>query len=220
VSPQNHRNQREDFRRRSQHMNTGETFLIVTEGSETEPRYISELRYRLKLSAVDVFPAPKTDALSVVDYAIEKRDSRRKKSKTGCDVAYDSAWAVFDTERADINPHLNAALQKAKANRIKVALSNPCFEFWLLLHYAYCTAPFENCKRVERELRKKYINDYEKGAYSVRDLFPSLPDAVKRAERCREHHRTSAGDNNPSTTVDELIRELNSATRSYLKLDI
>jgi RloB-like protein len=47
--------------------------------------------------------------------------------------ALDEAWVVFD---AEIVPHSRAeqATATAESARMRPALSNPCFEVWLLLH--------------------------------------------------------------------------------------
>ena len=201
---------------------SGKTILIVTEGEKTEPCYLKGLRNRLRLSAVEirVVTADGTDALSVVETAISLRDQRKKQSRSGVSVPYDTVWAVFDTERADTNPKLHDALQKAKANKINVALSNPCFEFWLLLHFEYTTAPFVACANVIRRLRDKHVPEYSKGVVQVDFLLPKIPDAVRRAGKCREHHEACAGDGNPSTEVDKLVREMNEATRPHFRIEL
>jgi len=201
---------------------SGKTLLIVTEGKRTEPDYLKGLRSHLKLNAVDIeiMNAPGTDALSVVDCAIEMRDDRKLEARRGCTVPYDSVWAVFDTERADTNPKLNDALQKAKANRINVALSNPCFEFWLLLHDEFTTAPFPKCENVIRRIKDKFVPDYEKSNIPVSSYIIKIPTAVRNAEQCQHHHKMAGVDGNPSTRVHLLIREMNEATRKHFRLNL
>lgn len=201
---------------------TGKTILIVTEGKKTEPDYLNGLRNHLKLQAVDVrvVKADGTDALSVVTHAVELRDQRRREAKRGCAVSYDSVWAVFDTERADTNPKLNDALQKAKDHNINVALSNPCFEFWILLHDEYTTAQFAKCENVIRRIKERHLPDYEKGRVDADKYIPKIPAAVYNSERCREYHKTAGASGNPSTAVDLLVREMNEATRSHYRLNL
>jgi hypothetical protein len=214
---------RNPFSRRSQSPgSTGKTILIVTEGLKTEPDYLKGLRNHLKLKAVDIeiMKAPGTDALSVVDCAIEIRDDRKREARRGCTVPYDSVWAVFDTERADTNPKLNDALQKAKANRINMALSNPCFEFWLLLHDEFTTAPFAKCENVIRRIKDKYSPGYEKNNIPVESYILKIPTAVRNAEQCQQHHKTAGTEGNPSTGVYLLVREMNEATRKHFRLNL
>jgi hypothetical protein len=214
---------RNPFSRRSQSPGTtGRTILIVTEGARTEPDYLKGLRNHLKLASVDIeiMKAAGTDALSVVDYAIKLRDERKRETKRGCTVPYDSVWAVFDTERADTNPKLKDALHKAGAHKINVAISNPCFEFWLLLHDEFTTAPFAKCGNVIRRIKDRYLPDYEKNNIPVESYIPKIPTAVRHAEQCQKHHKTAGTDGNPSTGVHLLVREMNEATRSHYRLDL
>lgn len=201
---------------------TGKRILIVTEGLKTEPDYLKGLRNQLKLKAVDIeiMKASGTDALSVVDCAIEIRDDRKREARRGCTVPYDSVWAVFDTERANINPKLKEALHKAGVYKIKVALSNPCFEFWLLLHDGFTTAPFVKCENVIRWIKEKYLPDYEKNNIPVESYIPKIPTAMRYAEQCQNHHKTAGTDGNPSTGVHLLVREMNEATRKHFRLDL
>ncbi|MCJ7482883.1 MAG: RloB family protein [Thermodesulfovibrionales bacterium] len=194
--------------------------MIVTEGEETEPNYFKGLRNRLRLSSVEVeiMKADGTDALSVVDYAINMREKRKREAKHSCTVPFDSVWAVFDTERASINPKLKDALHKADIKKINVALSNPCFEFWLLLHDEFTTAPFLKCKNVIRYIKEKHLPDYEKGNIPVENYIRKIATAVCNAERCQKHHKTAGTDDNPSTRVHLLVCEMNEATRVHSRL--
>lgn len=201
---------------------TGKTILIVTEGEKTEPNYLKGLRNHLKLQAADirVVKADGTDALSVVKHAVELRGQRRREARRGCTVPYDSVWAVFDTERADTNLKLNDALQKATAHKINVALSNPCFEFWVLLHDEYTTAQFTKCENVIRRIKDRHFPDYEKGNVNAEQYLPKIPTAIRNSEQCREYHKTAGVDGNPSTDVDLLVREMNDATRKHYRLNL
>ena len=56
------------------------------------------------------------------------RDQRRRKQ---ADRDFDEVWCIFDTDEHKNLPH---ALNDAIQSRINVAVSNPCFELWLVLH--------------------------------------------------------------------------------------
>src|ERR1700674_3085350 len=103
--------------------------LIVCEGRVTEPEYINVVRVREKINLVtiivdDAGGTPKT----LVDRAVEEK-KRTARSQFG---RYDEVWCVFDF---DEHPFIPEAKQKAQANGIRVAMSNPCFELWLMLHF-------------------------------------------------------------------------------------
>ncbi|RPI73127.1 MAG: RloB domain-containing protein [Desulfobacteraceae bacterium] len=217
------RNLRESSLRRSQSPgHSGKTILVVTEGEKTEPIYLISLRNQLKLHAADIqiINAPGTDALTIVNEAISRRDKRKREAKNDCTVPYDSAWAVFDTERADSNPKLHDALQLARSREIKVALSNPCFEFWILLHDTLTTAQFANCAEVIRRIKTGFNPGYEKSNPTASEYLSKIQTAVPNSEFCRRHHVASGGDGNPSTDVDLLVRELNEVTRPHFRLNL
>ena len=217
------RTKQNPFLRRSKSPgSTGKTILIVTEGEKTEPNYLIGLRNHLKLQAADihVVKADGTDPLSVVGCAVELRDQRKREAKRGCTVPYDSVWAVFDTERADTNPKLNDALQKARGQKVNVALSNPCFEFWILLHDEYTTAQFAKCEDVIRRIKDRHFPGYEKRSVDADQYIPKIPAAIRNSEQCREYHKMAGVDGNPSTDVDLLVREMNDATRKHYRLKL
>jgi len=212
------------FRRGSARFpSSGSSFLIVTEGLKTEPNYFIALRNRLHLAVADVeiLHPDGTDPLTLTNAAICLRNKRKNLAKKGFAIAYDEVWVVFDMEKPhDKRRKLAAkAMAMREAAGIKFAWSDPCFEFWLLLHNKYTTAQLTDCAAVVKQLRQHW-NGYKKGQTPTPDFLEKLPTAVLHAERCRKHHQTSGGDGNPSTKVDILARRLNSATRSYLQFNL
>lgn len=210
-------------RRRSKKQPSGRSFLIVTEGEKTEPNYLKSLRNRLRLAAADVkIVHPEgTDPKTLVREAIELRNQRKKEARTGQTVAYDEVWVVFDLERPhDERRRLAREARTIKgASDIRFAKSDPCFEFWLLLHEKYTTRQFQDCSELVREL-KKYLPKYKKGEPLPADFLDKTPTAVCHAEKSRVHHCTCDGSGNPSTEMDKLVRSLNAATREHLRFGL
>ncbi|HBA84742.1 MAG TPA: hypothetical protein DCZ95_11665 [Verrucomicrobia bacterium] len=197
--------------------------LIVTEGEKTEPNYLKALCDRLRLSATDIeIVHPEgTDPLTLVRTAVDLRNKRKNAAKKGFSVEYDEVWVVFDMERPHDERRRLAVQAKAlpEASEIKFACSDPCFEYWLLLHEEYTTASFADWKAVVRRL-KKHWKDYAKGQQPTHEFLQKVPTAVTHAERCRVHHRNGGGDGNPSTEVDRLVRSMNDSTRPHLRYAI
>jgi hypothetical protein len=200
---------------------TGNTFLIVTEGEKTEPFYFYALRKRLGLSSAEVVVVhPEgTDPITLTKEAVALRAARQKESETGLIAAYDEVWVVFDLEKTHDQRRKLAKQAKVlkEAEGIKFAESDPCFEFWLLLHEEYTTAPFADSDAVIKRL-KKHWNNYTKKQTPTEAFLEKLPTAIKHAGRCRKHHRDAGGDGNPSTDVDLLAKNLNAATRPNLQI--
>jgi hypothetical protein len=70
--------------------------------------------------------------MTLVDHAIvAKREAEREERRAG-GVAWDEIWCVFDE---DSDPNLNAAIVKAEASGIRLAVSSPCIELWFILHF-------------------------------------------------------------------------------------
>jgi RloB-like protein len=203
-------------------LSEGKTFLIVVEGKETERLYFDGLRKRLGLKATDVVVehAGATDPGNMVMSAAATRDRRAEEAKRSVLLTpYDEVWIVFDRE-AQHHPRgkqISAALAKAAIRAVLVAVSNPAFEFWLLLHFGFTTKSFEDAKAVSRELRK-HLPKYKKNDFPAEILFPLLAQAVTNAAACLSHHKTSAGDGNPSTQVHLLASSLNASAAPVFRL--
>ena len=193
---------------------TGHTFLIVVEGEATEIAYLEAVRTRLKrrAAAVLVYHGKHTDPEGVVREAIKLRDKQAAKPNG---EPYDQVWAVFDREKQN-DPRLKqvpAAIEMARANGIKVALSVPSIEFWLFLHFDFTTKAFDGCAAIKKAL-KKFIKDYEKSDLPLDELLNRVTTAMKHAAKCHEHWERSGGDRNPSTQVNELMRALSESARN------
>lgn len=201
----------------------GKAILIVTEGIRTEPNYLKALRDRLQLSAaeVEVCHPNGTDPLTLTNSAIQLSKARAKEAKNGFAIAYDEVWVVLDLEEPHAERRKLAlkAMGMKEAAGIRFAISDPAFEFWLLLHEEYTTSPFPDCNGVTRRLRVHWPS-YSKGEAPSVEFLGKMPDAVRRARQCREHHQACDGDGNPSTDVDLLVTSMNAATRPHLQFHL
>lgn len=84
-----------------------------------------------------------------------------------------------------------------------VVVSNPCFELWLLLHFADHGAPVASFAQLKPLLRR-HVPDYEKSRIDFEaDYAPTYPDAARRAKALDP----SGGDFrlNPSTNMWRLV---------------
>ncbi|HEX6356898.1 RloB family protein [Actinophytocola sp.] len=167
--------------------------LVVCGAKATEPEYFRGLKKERRNPAVKVVVEAKgVDPVSLVRFAAQKRDMM------GCD----EVWCVIDVDEFDVPKALVAAAQK----RVSLAISNPCFEYWLLLHFELCTAPLTCYDDVEPRLIR-HVPRYHKSSLRFADFAPGVDDAVQRARgRCddvgTEHSR------NPSTGVWALVRQV------------
>lgn len=219
----------------------GNRFLVLVEGVETERRYLKDLCGKLQFHAYNiVIESPNSDPLHLMEAAIQKLHREKKLAADGVSVAYDQVWVVCDREKQHHHrlPRLKQALALAEEHGVHMAISIPCFEYWLLLHHHHHTGLLADCDAVEFELTNAQgaagFPVYDKALYPLD--FYVLPERVtetcERARKMRQHHTNvdpmkpprywakdyilradgaNQPDGNPCTDVDELVRQLNLA---------
>ncbi len=179
--------------------------LIVCEGEKTEKQYFEGFA-RVFRTPVDVKIArehgvPMTLVATAKAYKKKAQDAARKEDDEN--RAYDAVWCVFDV---DEHPQVADARQMARANGIELAISNPCFELWLLLHFRDC--PGMQHRDTMRRLLSGHVPGYDKrvefAAYAQ-----GYPQAAKRAEQM-DKKADEEGDSgrNPTTAVYRLTRKI------------
>jgi hypothetical protein len=207
----------------------GDSFLIVTEGTVTEPIYFEALRTALHLSAVKVRiePGKASDARHVIDTGIEMRarlEDRAKKGQLALNApsTYDQVWAVVDTDVPERLERWPEVIAYAEANNVRLAHTTPCVEYWLLLHLKQTTGLLLNSAAARAALKAElgeYSKSEEETKQIVATLLPQWPEAVKHARFARNHHRAAATPSpaNPSTSIDLLVTGLNFAAPPYAR---
>lgn len=179
--------------------------LVFTEGKVTEPTYLAAWGRRVRThTLIQLDERTGLDPRGLVELAVEAkrteaRDERRKRGR-----AHDEYWCVFDV---DEHTRLHEALQLAQAHGVTVAVSNPNFELWLLLHHRSHTAALTKDEatravREEMNIQKSLppeVIDRLMGAHQI---------AMSRAEELDAMHIRNSSDGNPSTGVPQLIRTM------------
>jgi hypothetical protein len=209
----------------------GDSFLVVTEGTVTEPVYFELLLSPLELSRVwvKVMPGKHSAPLHVIATAAKVAESQKRKGKRAKlgvkePPKFDHIWAVIDTDVAVRTGIWNDVVQLAVAMKVQLAHSTPCFEFWLLLHFGLTTRgdlPDGAAAKaaVETAMGQEYSTNEETARKAMPSLIARWPEAVIHAERVRQYHlgaRTPIPAN-PSTEVDRLIRALNDSAPEHLR---
>ena len=167
----------------------GGRVIIVCEGSKTEKYYFEAIRRSLRRTSIQtaVYHPHSTNPGLIVDFAIRKRQEQRK--ETTWNDKLDSVWAVYDgVEHFRHNPtDWHKALDLAKNHNIQLAISNPSFELWYLLHFQ------DQTKWLERDeayiqLKEKHIRTYEKGDILYPDpLKERTAIAIERARKLAKY---------------------------------
>jgi hypothetical protein len=209
------RNTSDYLRRQTKTRETRKNFLIVCEGEKTEVNYFKAFTVPKKIE-VRVKGEGK-NSLSLVNKAIKIIDNVNK------DDSFDQIWCVFDKDNCS-KEQFNQAEGLAKQKNIKIAYSNEAFEIWFILHFQYldiATSRSEYLTILTKQMQKYgLLNKKEKYAKNREDMYEKLKPyqttAITNAAKLiqdRDEAQKHPFDANPSTTVHELVQELNINSR-------
>ena len=176
---------------------------IYAEGSVTEYDYLQHWEQLCKgvtlewgesgLSPVGLVSRAKADI---------KTNQRAKRGQGAPN--FDEIWCVFDV---DDHSHVPNAVFEAGQSDIGVAVSNPCFELWLVLH---CEERARHVDRrdIQRDARNLHLIEGKNVPDSVWGrLEDGYEDAKRRARSLDQMHagNESPPRSNPSTGVWRLV---------------
>ena len=174
--------------------------IIACEGEKTEAEYLNFSCFqnsRVKLCIV-----PSKEGKSAPVYILENLEEEAQKYdlKQG-----DQLWIVMDTDRwifeTQIKPLLNARIKKFP---VQLAVSNPCFELFLYLHFSSMPeSPVKDSKTMEKMLRSR-LGQYSKANLSEEPYAPNIQVAIQEAEKTE--YGTNTLPQNPGTDVGKLIK--------------
>jgi hypothetical protein len=199
-----------NYQRRQNLLTPRKTILIVCEGRLTEPNYFNNLRDTLRKKSIRVLVIPGGERLVTPLYLVQNLEAEIQ--RLDWDASNDEAWCVFDIEQSGTHTTLQKALDHARKHNYHLALSNPSFEYWILLHYERVGRGFINASEVIRTLNR-YIHDYSKSMSVFHLVRDYTNQAIENAEALRLLHDRHWEDfPNPSTGIDVLVKKLISST--------
>ncbi len=180
--------------------------LVVCEGStekEYVDGYVMSLRNLLVVAVEAVGNAGVP--MTVVEMAKELKSSNAEQALVEKDsnVSFDSVWVMFDV---DEHPRVDDAKIMARDNGIGVAVSNPCIELWLYLHFADSPG-MQDRHRILRLLRDK-ITGYNKHI-QFKEFIDRVDVAKQRARRLEEQaNLDQESGRNPTTSIWKLLEDI------------
>jgi RloB-like protein len=166
------------------------TVLILSNGERTEVDYFNALKVSGLLGPGKIVTVRFRNGTPY--------DIVRAAAEVQAYSDYDEAWAVCDVDTFDVE----AALAESAECGVGLALSQPCFEVWLIFHKSDSCSSFDNADQARRALRK-LIPSWNKSNLNFADFVEGVPDAVDRARKRGEPPRA-----NPSTAVWRVIVSL------------
>lgn len=185
---------------------------IFCEGSATEPNYLERYKdlFCKNKAAIQIEKNDKTTPIQLVEIAVQMKNSVQSRPD-------DEFWVVYDRESLVRTPEKThkEARDRAQKNGIHIALSNVCFEVWMLMHFQATCAACNTCDDlISRDDFKKWFPKYEKGSGCTLTR-EQIETARKNAPRMNA--RTIAGADrswdvpskwNPYTNVYELLNAI------------
>jgi hypothetical protein len=178
------------------------TIMVFCEGVNSEPDYVRALKklpHIAENTALDLRIHPEQGVpLTLVTRAIEhKRDPE-----------IDECWCLFDVEWPQHHPNLLEAVKLATSNNINLAVSNPCFELWLILHFQdhYGFVHTGPLQKLSRSLDGRSGKRIEASIY-----MPLRKKAARRAKNLDMRHDrddTPFPHDNPSSGMYKFLRAL------------
>ncbi|ODA33722.1 RloB family protein [Planctopirus hydrillae] len=185
--------------------------LVVCEGGVTEPSYLKRFQAFVKNQLVEIiYEDGEGDPQFVVTTArdFKTKAARRAQSENDSNLDFDRVWCVIDV---DDHSRLDQARIMALDHGIELAISNPSFELWLLLHLR--ESPGSRKQDAIRSLlkQKQHWPTYQKEVLSVhfKDCETGYHQAVIRAKKLDELAASiREPGKNPSTGVYRLTEEI------------
>lgn len=181
------------------------TVLVLCEGKRTEPDYLGALKLEPAVrdrAAVDIRIV---DASGAVPLTLVKRAAEARAGNPRDQGEVDDVWCLFDVEWPRNHPNLGEARELARKHGVRLAISNPCFELWLALHFTDHSAWLDNDDA--EKLRRRYDGSRDKGLKGA-TYMGRRSDAVRRARSLAARHEgdgTPFPDDNPSSGMYRFI---------------
>lgn len=150
-------------------------FFVAFEGRKTEKAYFD----RLNQHVTDVYvKLIRSDKKSAPQYVLNRMRQRLRLEKL---ADGDQAWLVLDRDHWSDGQLEELDFWAAESTRFGLAVSNPKFEYWVLLHFDD-GAGIESDRAFEARL-KKHLPAYEKSHDFSMIGLAQISDAVQRAKK-------------------------------------
>ena len=152
-------------------------FVIACEGEKREKVYFEQLGKGSRRLKVEVLPAEAGTSLSAPRWVVDRLVNYMEKNGVNLKMG-DIVWLVMDVDQWKPADLIQLAMD-CKGAGWGFALSNPCFEVWLLMHViSVSDINAQSC----REMKQK-LDNIVKGGYKVEIFLPRVDYALEQAQR-------------------------------------
>ncbi len=176
-----------------------DVYIISVAGEgKTEEQYFDGIKTISSGNAIWIDrleKADETDTKSHPNYVLELLEEREKYWKE-FGVESNELWMVVDRDEQSVSKiQLEELIQKCHKKGYNMALSNPTFEFWLLLHITsienYDPEKLLANPKLTKRAKKRYLETllaeltggYNKNKLKFDNFEPGIADAVHRAKQ-------------------------------------
>ena len=168
--------------------------VIASEGAVTEVNYFQGVKSKIEESRINIEVLSRVEsAHSGAERVIRQLDKYKRESGIG---KSDQLCLVLDRDSQSLTEkNLARVAKECDSKGYILALSNPCFEIWLLMHFK-CLSEFNNSERAEmlnsksRDMQALVRNCMPSGfqptKLKIDDFWDSTEIAAERAEKADE----------------------------------
>ncbi len=191
---------RTDLVPRPQFVRDARIFVIAVEGEKTEEQYFS--LFENSRVHVEVLSAG-SGSLSAPKHVLERLVRFEEQYDLGPE---DERWFVADVDRQR-GQFLDEVTQIARDSGYHLAISNPCFELWLLLHFREADPADTECRSVVESLRQ-HTGGHNKARINLKYYTPvTIREAIDRA-RTLDGGQENRWPSSPGTHVFKVAEKL------------
>jgi len=183
------------MRERREAFRDARLIVIASEGKDTERIYFKALAKEYTNPRVHVHILERSEAEqnnSSPDHVLKQLNDYKSQYELEAD---DELWLVVDKDRWTEAMLSRVATECSQEVAMHMALSNPCFELWLLLHIedAVSLTPEEQMLWIENRRKSKNgdpylkvrmrlkMGSYHESSYDALALIAHVEDAIERA---------------------------------------
>ena len=183
------------MRERREAFRDARLIVIASEGKDTERIYFKALAKEYTNPRVHVHILERSENEqnnSNPEHVLKQLNEYKSQYELEKD---DELWLVIDKDRWTESMLSRVATECSQAVAMHMALSNPCFELWLLLHLedASLLTPEEQKRWMENRRKSKNadpylkvrlrqkMGSYHESSYDVLSLIARVEDAIMRA---------------------------------------
>lgn len=183
------------IRERREAFRDARLIVIASEGKDTERIYFNALAKEYVNPRVHVHILERSESEqnnSSPEHVLKQLNDYKEQYSLEAD---DELWLVVDKDRWTEAMLSHVATECAQDDYMHMALSNPCFELWLLLHLVDVSSLTLEEQKQWMDNRRKTKNadpylkvrlrqemgTYHESAYDVKMLIAHVEDAIERA---------------------------------------